>query len=492
VLMRNHVVIAGLGDTGSRLATAFNDAGHKVVGIELDPANPNLPGLAERGISVLGGDAGDPLLLRRARISAARYLFTTCGEDGRNVDVAMVAARAVVGYPTIVLTAFVHLVDLALWRALKAEAVVAMDQPEFRLELFNVLDAGARMLLDRHPPFTDGDGNHLDDPHVCVVGLGGVGEHILVQLATRSRTERAGKARLRVTLAGPAADAALAQVTERHPELEEICELDARPAAVDSSRFQHGGALLDEAGRCDVTRVYVSLEREADALAAALGLHGAPETRGIPVVVAVNDATGGLAQVLRSEGATFAAHVEPFGVLSAALMPDLVLTGTNEVLARAKHEDYLRQELAKPGVKLGDNESLQPWAQLPDSLKESNRRFADGVGSILAEAGCAVVPAPLIDPLGPLEGFSDEEVERLARFEHDRWMSDLQRDGWAYTPGPKDPHHKLHPLLVPWEKLGEPEQEKDRDAVRLIPQMLAEAGYELYRPALTTRRRVAP
>jgi hypothetical protein len=318
-----------------------------------------------------------------------------------------------------------------------------------------------------------------------------VGEHLLVQLATRSRTERAGQPRLRITLAGPDADRALAEATERHPELEEICELDARPGAMESSWFQHGGALLAPDGHCDVTRVYVSLEREADALAAALGLHGAPETRDVPVVVAVDDATGGLAQVLRSEGATFAANVEPFGVLSAALVPDLVLTGTNEVLARAKHEDYLRQEVAK-GVKMGDDPSMRPWGELPESLKGSNRRFADGVGSILSEAGCAVVPAPLIDPLGELEGFGDHEVERLAEFEHDRWVADLQRDGWTYTTGRKDPEAKKHPLLVPWEQLGEPEKEKDRDAVRLIPQMLAEAGYELYRPALTTRRRVAP
>lgn len=492
LLMRNHVVIAGIGDTGSRLATAFNDAGHKVVGLELDPANPHLPSLAERGISVLGGDASDPALLRRARISTARYLFATCGEDGRNVDIAMVAARATDDGRPGVLNAFVHLVDLALWRALKAEAVVAIDQAEFRLELFNVLDAGARMLLDRNPPFTDGQGAPLDDPHICMVGLEGVGEHLLVQMATRSRTERAGHAKLRITLAGPDADTALAEVVERHPELEEICVLDARPGAVESSWFQHGGALLDQDGHCDITRVYVSLKREADALAAALGLHGAPPTREIPVVVAVNDAGGGLALVLRSEGSSFAANVEPFGVLSAALRPDLVLTGTNEVLARAKHEDYLRQELAKPNVKLGDNDSLQPWDRLPESLRDSNRRFADGVGAILTEAGCAVVPAPLIDPLGDLETFTDEELERLARFEHDRWMRDLLRDGWQYTDGPKDPHRKLHPLLRPWEKLEEVEREKDRDAIRLIPQMLAHAGYELYRPALTTRPRVAP
>jgi hypothetical protein len=101
---------------------------------------------------------------------------------------------------------------------------------------------------------------------------------------------------------------------------------------------------------------------------------------------------------------------------------------------------------------------------------------------MLSAAGCAVVPAPLIDPAGPLPGFSDGEIEELARQEHDRWVADLRRDGWRPTTGPKDPGRKLHPLLVGWEELDEAEREKDRDAARLIPRMLAQAGYELYRP----------
>jgi voltage-gated potassium channel Kch/preprotein translocase subunit Sss1 len=484
LLMRGHVVVAGTGRTGSRLATAFHEAGHKVVGIELDPANPHLPSLAARGIGVLIGDATDPALLRRARVGGARRLFVTCGEDGRNVDVAMVAAHRTAGRFG-VLTAFVHLVDLALWRTLRAEAVVAIDAPEFRLELFNVLDAGARILLDEHPPFADREGRPLEDPHVCVVGLDGVGEHVVVQMARRSRTERAGKRRLRLTVAGPDADAARAALVERHPELEDICELDARPGPVDSAWFQRGGALLDAEGRCDVTRAYVSFARESESLTAALGLHGAPATRDIPVVVAVDDSEGGLAQVLGSEGSAFARNVEPFGVLSSALVPALMLGGTIETLARAKHEDYRRNErerAAAEGRPPPTGPQMEPWERLPESLRESNRRFADGVGAKLAAAGCAVVPAPLIDPLGDLFGFTDAEIEDLARQEHDRWMHDLLRDGWRRTAGEKDPERKLHPLLVRWEELSEAYREKDRDAARLIPRMLAQAGYELYRP----------
>ena len=55
------------------------------------------------------------------------------------------------------------------------------------------------------------------------------------------------------------------------------------------------------------------------------------------------------------------------------------------------------------------------------------------------------------------------------------------RDGWKPTNGAKDPDRKLHPTLVPWDELPEAEKEKDRDAIRGLPAMLARAGFELRR-----------
>ena len=78
--------------------------------------------------------------------------------------------------------------------------------------------------------------------------------------------------------------------------------------------------------------------------------------------------------------------------------------------------------------------------------------------------------------------FTDEEVELLARLEHDRWVRDLGRDGWVYGQA-KDPDGRppTHPLMVSWHLLSEHDREKDRVAVRDMPQMLARAGFEVQR-----------
>jgi voltage-gated potassium channel Kch len=80
-------------NAGFRFATALNEEGFKVVAIEPDQHNPAIQGCRERGIGVMKGDATDPSILRAARVDRADRLVVTCGDDGRNIDVATAARR---------------------------------------------------------------------------------------------------------------------------------------------------------------------------------------------------------------------------------------------------------------------------------------------------------------------------------------------------------------------------------------------------------------
>lgn len=76
---------------------------------------------------------------------------------------------------------------------------------------------------------------------------------------------------------------------------------------------------------------------------------------------------------------------------------------------------------------------------------------------------------------GPVE-LTGEQVEELARREHGRWQDERRQAAWRYGPV-RDAHAKLSPYLVPWDELTEDVRNLDRDAVRLIPTVLARAGY---------------
>jgi hypothetical protein len=123
------------------------------------------------------------------------------------------------------------------------------------------------------------------------------------------------------------------------------------------------------------------------------------------------------------------------------------------------------------------NESVKPWHELPDHLKDSNREQAWDIGRKLVMVGLSAVPAS-----GSTAGvtLTEADVERLAKAEHRRWMNERTAKGWR-SGQMKDNNRKLHLDLVEWEYLSEYSRNKDRSAVRAIPQHLAEAGLQIIR-----------
>ncbi|MEO0131138.1 MAG: RyR domain-containing protein [candidate division WOR-3 bacterium] len=121
---------------------------------------------------------------------------------------------------------------------------------------------------------------------------------------------------------------------------------------------------------------------------------------------------------------------------------------------------------------------MVPWEKLPEEKKESNRLAAAHIIIKLKAIGCAIRQRQ--DPNAPLFKFTKEEVEIMAKMEHERWMEEQIRNGWTYGSA-KDVKKKTSPFLVPWERLPKEIQDIDRNLVLAIPQILAKVGLEIYR-----------
>lgn len=478
LFIRNHVIICGLGETGARLAAALVDQVPIVV-IESNASARQIAGARLRGVSVLGGDASDPALLRQAGIERARTLVVACGSAAVNVDVAAAAGRALAPEPRRrPLRVFVHLDNLDLWSSLAAEdSTFAFQRTDFRLQFFNVMSIGGQLLVEREPPFESG---RIEEAHVLIVGLEEIGEQLVLALARLVASDRGDDtAKLLVTFTGANADADLETLLTRYPTLPGYLRLGTRRLAIESAEFQAGAAMLGADGRPDVTRAYVTLTDEAAGLQAALALHAAPGATNVPVTVTVVDAGAGVAEILGSDRGRLA-QITAFGAVSEATSRRLLLRGVNEMVARAQHAQWLRTTAVTEGDAARQNPNFKPWDQLTDEQKEFNRRFADDINPKLDRIGAIVVPMPLPDAAGDRFEFTDAELELLARHEHERWVAQRRRDGWTYGPQ-RDDVRKIHDALKPYDELDEPTRDKDRDAVARIPETLAAAGFAIRR-----------
>jgi RyR domain-containing protein len=150
-----------------------------------------------------------------------------------------------------------------------------------------------------------------------------------------------------------------------------------------------------------------------------------------------------------------------------------------ERLAEAVHASYLREQLAD-GAEPESTPGLMPWAELTEDLREANRAQARDIATKLDSIGAGVVPAEVAVAAGPPFAFTDAEIENLARIEHERWAAQRVAAGWTYA-AVRDDESKQTPFLTTWDKLPRAERDKDRDAVRNIPAVLATVGLAVAR-----------
>jgi hypothetical protein len=155
-----------------------------------------------------------------------------------------------------------------------------------------------------------------------------------------------------------------------------------------------------------------------------------------------------------------------------------------EKLAEAAHEvfcGHLREEGYKYGPETRESDkihsSLRPYSELSENEKEQNRNNVRDIPNKLLSIGYAMIPVRGKEKPSAL---GEEEVERLVRIEHKRWMQEKLDTGWKFAKETAK-SKKRHRLLVPWEDLPPEEKEKDYVLVKGIPQILAKAGYTIVR-----------
>jgi hypothetical protein len=347
-----------------------------------------------------------------------------------------------------------------------------------RLDYFNVFEGGARALLNDFPVTGPRGETQPTEGHIVVVGLGRFGENLVLQ-AAREWHAIGGTYEdpLRVTVVDQMAGSRTGSLLARYPWLRPICTLEHVDASFDSSEFAEAPFLFDADGRLTASSIFVCVDDDSKGISTALLLHRRVRGRGVPVVVRTVHGAG-LASLLHEDQLAVGefAGLHAFGLLDRMCNPDLLFAGVNEILARAMHEEYVRDQ-EEQGETFETNPAMVPWSELGDSRRESNRAQAAHIGVKLAAVECDL--APLGDWGAESFAFEPDEVELLAEMEHERWVDERKKAGW--TLGPKDLEKKTSPYLILWSQLDEDTREIDRVFIRGLPRFLARAGFQIVR-----------
>jgi hypothetical protein len=455
-----HAVVTGDGAVAIELARNLRKEYRKVVLVSTSWATANQA--RRHGLLDVSGDPTDPATLRAAGLAHADALYACAGLSATNAATAL-RAREISQASGQQLFTYALVRDAEICTALRARRIGAKDDARFSLDFFSVEDTAARMLLDRYPLARAGE----PPARAVIIGFDRLGRAVLREIARRPRLD---PALVSVTVYGETRKTVtdflkLFPVIGRNCSV--TCEGDpGQPPDGDPAQPPDGDAPI---------RTFVCLPGTEDALNAGLTAAHTMTTPSDLVVICMSEPspfgsalTGRTPLLDDVEG-----RLTVFEVIEEACMPARIRDDLIDQLARAIHRAYLDDCQAR-GDTPDVNRSMQPWEKLPEDLKRANRAQATDIGVKLDAIDCTVTPESGTASFA----FRADEVEKLAQMEHVRWMRERTAAGKVY--GPRREGNQ-HPDLVDWQYLSETARDKDRDAIRELPAILGEAGFQIIR-----------
>lgn len=457
----DHAIVVGEGAVALTLARNLGKGTDRGAGegkkVVLVSTSDDTITLARRhDILTVRGDSSDRATLGAAGVARAAELYACTSRGLGNTDIALLAGQLTASRAQ-PLSAYALIPDAELGVGLRARRIGVSGAPGLRLDFFGLEDGAARKLLACYPLAWDAG----DAPHVVIVGFTALGQAVLREVARRQL--RHGGPQVKVLLWNAEA-ADVSRVTGAFPVISTACSVSYQELNLpDTAQYT----------------VFICLDDEDDALRASLAIGRLAASDRAHVVTCMR-ASAPFAQTLAGNPKfleDLRGRISVFEVIQEACMPANIRDDAFiEQLARSIHADYVAKSEAR-GETEAENKSMVPWGKLPKDLRDANVAQAAGIGAKLEAINAVVVPesAKASD-----FSFTPEEVEGLAELEHQRWMNERIAQGWSYGPK-RDNRRKIHPDLQEWDALDEGTREKDRDAVRAIPGILGEAGYQIIR-----------
>ena len=435
--LHDHTIICGLGRKGGHLADELLRLGQPVVVVENQPERTRAADLCRRGAILVRGDATHRETLVRARLFQARYLVCLMGDDSQNLQAAFQAYQLASDRRRGILTCIVHLNSIDLLNLIKRSELIIEKGIPFQIETFHPYQSAARWLIQQDPAWQEKVAQAAIPDHLLIVGLGRLGEQVVVQAAYAWHRRRP-RGPLTLTILDRQAEQRTAELLRKYPLLDQTCHL------VPCNAELHSTALLYESltrmpDDKPFRRVYICLGDPVLSLQVCWSLLEKPVFQDVPIRVRLDRQSGLFGLVKKPlTAAPYPGQVIPFDPIEPTCSAELVMGGLHEMLARELHQRYLDE--------IGAASAGPSWDRLAEDEKEANRLQANRIHTVLTAAGYRI--APLQDWDAEDRAFPSEDVERMAKLEHELWCQTQRANGWRWGPQ-KDKTKRTHPDLLP-------------------------------------------
>jgi hypothetical protein len=459
-----HIILCGEGDLALFAARALLKGDRRMAWITNHAGQNDIRAVEESGGVVNDGSLANMDTIEKVSFHKAAYLLLFDDDDNKNIENALVADRISAGGRKNTLQCIAHLHDpmlssLFLEQMLKAEwtAVIYHD-------VINIYEQAARLLLGKYP--ATGFNSSQTAPFL-IIGFGRFGQHILLEtarmLAGGSQTDD-----LNVYILDREANWKCTALKKRYPQLEEVCCIHTYEIDIYSPDFQDAKRFLEE--YCPgVEQVYICLDDDQHAINTALTIYRQMKDDSPQIILRLSRSSV-VKDLLYYSGQIEKIKAVP--IFDEIGSPSVLLNSSVELLARAFHEHYLRSRQAA-GM---EGPAVVAWSELAEEKRESNRSLARYLKQHLGQIGYHLMPQDGL-ALRPLT-FSNDEIDFLARKEHERWAAEMRASGWRYG-RQINPKKKTNPDLQAWEQLTDAEKQFNRELVKVLPELVASVRLQI-------------
>jgi len=463
---KDHIVLVGLNPLGWHFARSCRGLGLRTVAIERKEDNVYVDRCRRLGVPVIIGDALLADTLLRAGVGRASDLVTFVRDDGTNVELTLrvkTFSRDWEGRRSAPLRVRCHLANTQLADRLEQYPKFFLDPHLAEISFFNAHGLAARTLLQRRPPEVFADALRATEVHVVILGGTPLGEQVMLHVARMAHYANFSPPRLTMCLEGAVAFGE--RMARVHPGLGVAARVDYVEMPVSPDLFARDDEPFPIT---DATMYVVCIADDSVGLSLALALRRATllgRGRNAPVMVAM-ERSDGLAWLLESERGRpeIPDGLYPFGMLDDIVSAENIVDERIDRLAQAFHDNYLEATAASKTDSI--RPSQVPWRKLPEVYRRASRLEADHLDVKLRAVGCRE------EDTGASFEFTPEELARLARMEHDRFVAVRYSTGWRGGDVRSD-FARIDDQLAPWSALDEAGRRYDIDTVRSIPANLS-------------------